>query len=76
MNNRYAPEMQVKQYVAVVQNSRGSRFRVFETGDPKFYLLSAIAPDGAEGGLQFSVLKADLRDDVRRALRRGWGNAQ
>ncbi|MGH9968106.1 MAG: hypothetical protein ACREBG_09780 [Pyrinomonadaceae bacterium] len=67
--------MQVKQHVAVVQNSRGARFRVFETGNPKFYLFSTIAPDGTEGGLQFPVRKTDLRDDIRRMLRYGYGNA-
>jgi hypothetical protein len=71
----FAPEMQVKQYVAVVRNSRGSRFRVFETGNPKFYLFSTIAPDGREGDLQFPVLKANLRDDIRSALRHGIGNS-
>lgn len=71
----YAPEMMTKQYVAVVQNGHGSRFRVFETGNPKFYLFSTIAPDGTEGGLQFPVLKADLRDNIRKMLRHGCGNA-
>jgi hypothetical protein len=75
MMRGFAPEMQVKQYVAVIKNSRGRRFRVFETGDPKFYLFSTIAPDGTEGGLQFPVLKKNLRPDIRRALARGCGNA-
>ena len=72
----YAPELQTKQHVAVVKNSRGNRFRVFETGDPKFYLFSTIAPDGTEGGLQFPVRKTDLRDDIRKMLRYGCGNSQ
>jgi len=71
----FAPEMQVKHYVAVVKNSRGSRFRVFETGNPKFYLFSTIAPDGREGDMQFPILKANLRADIRQALAHGWGNS-
>jgi hypothetical protein len=71
----FAPEMQVKQYVAVVRSKSGVRFRVFQTGDQKFYLFSSIAPDGREGELQFPVLKTNLRDDIRRALAHGWGNS-
>ena len=71
----YAKEMMVKQHVAVVRNGRGARFRVFETGNPRVYLFSTIAPDGTEGGLQFPVLKANLRDDIRKMLRHGCGNA-
>jgi hypothetical protein len=70
----FAPEMMVKQYIAVVQNARGARWRVFTTGNPKFYLFSALAPDGTEGGLQFPVRKTDLRDDIRRMLQHGCGN--
>lgn len=70
-----SPELQVKQHVAVVVNSRGSRFRVFETGNPRYYLFSTVSPNGVEGGLQFPVLKADLRDDIRRMLRHGCGNS-
>jgi hypothetical protein len=68
-----ALEMQVKQYVAVVQG-RGGKFMVFETGDPEFYLFSTLC-NGVQTGLQFPVRKADLRDDIRRALRHGVGNA-
>lgn len=73
MDRRY----QVKQYVAVVQNSRGSKFMVFETGDAKYYLFSQLYPGPTliQTGLQFPVLKKDLRDDIRKALAHGWGNA-
>jgi hypothetical protein len=73
MDQRYM----VKQYVAVVQNSRGSRFMVFETGDARWYLFSQLypGPNLIATGLQFPVLKKDLRDDMRKALRNGWGNA-
>jgi hypothetical protein len=36
----FDPRCQVKQYVAVVQNRRGSRFMVFQSGDDKYYLFS------------------------------------
>ncbi len=65
----------VKQFVAVVQNNRGRKFMVFETGDPKFYLFSAITDQGIATGLQFPVQKSRLQDDIRSALRNGWGNA-
>ncbi len=71
----FPPCLQVKQHVAVVKNARGLRFRVFVTGDPRFYLFSAIAPDGSEGALQFPVRKTDLRPDIRRAFANGWGNS-
>lgn len=50
------PELQVKQFVATVQG-RFSRFRVFETGDPKVYLFSQIDPKGCDTGLQVPVRK-------------------
>lgn len=64
----------VKQYVAVVQGD-WAKFRVFETGSPRHYLFSQLDPSGCQTGVQFPVLKARLRDDIRRALAHGWGNA-
>jgi hypothetical protein len=65
--------MQVKQYVAVVRGQHG-RFRVFETGDARFYLFDQIDAAGSSTCLQFPVLKRDLVPVVRRALRHGYGN--
>jgi hypothetical protein len=56
--------LMVKQYVAQVRG-RWCTFRVFTTGDERFYL----------GGLHIPILKTDLKRDVRRALANGWGNA-
>jgi hypothetical protein len=69
--------MMVQKYVAVVQNRRGSRFMVFQTGDEKYYLFSQLYPGPGliATGLQFPVEKKNLRDDIRRALAHGWGNA-
>jgi hypothetical protein len=66
----FAPEMQAKQYVAVVAGAL-SRFRVLTTDSDKHYLFQPldVAMD------PFPVLKADLRDDIRRALAHGWGNS-
>ena len=73
---RYAGQYQVKQYVAVVRNGRGQRFRVFETADARYYLFDAlIGESSVSGGNQFPVLKSDLRDDIRRGLRHGVGNS-
>lgn len=64
---------QVKQYVAEIE-SVTSRFRVFETGDRKFYLFAQVNPKtGCDTGLQFPVEKRRLQPDVARALRHGWG---
>jgi hypothetical protein len=68
------PELGVKQYVAVVENSRGTKFMVFETGDPKYYLFSVLK-DGCQGGLMFPVRKMELRPDIRKALKAGYGNS-
>lgn len=71
----YAPEMQVKQFVAEVQG-RFSRFQVFITGSSKHYLFCQLDPSGRFAtGLQFPVLKSELRRDVRSALTNGWGHA-
>jgi hypothetical protein len=69
-------ELQVKQYVAMVRNSWGLRLTVFETADPKFYLfIPMVGETSAMGDLQIPVRKADLRDDIRRALTHGVGNS-
>jgi hypothetical protein len=65
---------EVKQFVAVVQ-SRWCKFMVFTTGSPQHYLFSQVDRQGCQTGLQFPVLKAALRYDIRRALAHGWGNA-
>lgn len=65
----------VKQYVTVVRNRRGQRFRVFETGDPKFYLFDPLDAWDCSGGIQFPVRKTELRADIRQALRHGVGNS-
>jgi hypothetical protein len=65
----------VKQFVAVVRGARRNRFAVYATGDDKFYLFAQVCPAGYFTGLSFPVRKSELRDDVRRALANGWGNA-
>jgi hypothetical protein len=71
MDQRYM----VKQYVAVVKNERGVRFRVFETGDSKFYLFDPLDKYDCSTCCQFPVRKSELRPDIRRALAHGWGNS-
>lgn len=68
--------LMIKQYVAIVKNRRGQRFRVFSTGDDKFYVFDPLIPGtDSSGCIQFSVRKADLEPTTRRALAHGWGNA-
>lgn len=71
MDRRYM----VKQYVAVVANARGQRFRVFQTGDDKWYLFDPLDPNDCSGCIAFPVEKKNLRDDLRRALSHGVGNS-
>lgn len=63
----------VKQYVTKIQGGRGI-FRVFETGDPKWYLFSMVDQYDCDTGIHIPILKTDLRRDVRHALRHGRGN--
>jgi len=70
----FAPELQVKQFVAIVKG-RWCRFMVFETGSTKHYLFSQLDYAGCQTGLQFPVLKRELVPEIRRALAHGWGNA-
>ena len=65
----------VKQYVAVVRSRSGLRFRVFETGDPQFYLFDPLDRYDCSCCNAFPVRKSDLRPEIRRALRHGWGNS-
>ena len=61
---------QVKQYVGRVEGSLCS-FRVFETGDARFWLFSQVDDRDCDTGLQFPVRKSDLIPEVGYALRRG-----
>lgn len=64
----------VKQWVAEIQTSRGARFRVFTTGDDKYYFFDPIDRDGCSGCIGFPVRKTELRRDVASMLNRGCGN--
>lgn len=69
------PELQVKQYVGIVCGARDNSFMVFRTGSDKHYLFAQLYPNTTtQTGLEFPVLKADLHDEVRRALANGYGN--
>ena len=70
MDRRY----QVKQYVAVVQNTRGTRFMVFKTGDEKYYLFCPVTPEGTLDTFQFPVRKTELARPIASALAHGYGN--
>jgi len=64
--------LQMKQYVAEVDGQFG-RFRVFETGDSRYWLFVLLDPSGCDTGIHHPVAKRDVRDDVAYALRRGVG---
>jgi len=69
-------ELMVVKYVAEVHGDWSS-FRVFTTGRPDTYLFDQIDRWGCSTGLQVPIRSADLRPDLRRALRagRGWTTA-
>lgn len=67
--------LMVKQYVAEVAG-RFCKFRVFETGDPRFYLFDPIDPYGCSTCNQFPVRKTDLKPSIRRLLRHGVGTCR
>ena len=67
----FRPEMQVKQFVAEVNGDFGSRWRVFETGDSRFYLF--VLAQNTD--ISKPVRKTDLQPEVRRALAHGLGHA-
>lgn len=68
--------MMVKQYVAVVANKRGQRFRVCNSGDEKWYVFDPLIPGtDCSGCIPFPVLKTSLKRPLASALRAGWGNA-
>lgn len=63
----------VKQYVAEIR-TKHSNFRVFRTGDARFYLFAQVDPKtGSDTGLLFPVAKNRLRKDIANALSHGWG---
>ncbi len=53
----------------------GVRFRVFTTGDDRYYLFDPLDEHDCSRCMSFPVLKADLKPEIRRALRQGyWKN--
>lgn len=64
------PELMVVKYVGEVHGDWSS-FQVFTTGQPGTYLFDQLDPWSCSTGLQIPVRAADLRPDVRRALRAG-----
>lgn len=61
----------VKQFVAEVNGLFGFRFRVFTTGDDRYYLfVCTVNPD-----IWRLVRRADLQREVRSALAHGVGHA-
>jgi hypothetical protein len=64
--------MMVKQFLGHVANPRGQRFRVFTTGDEKYYLLDPLIPGtDCSGCVQFPVLRRVLNQRLRaKVLRR------
>jgi hypothetical protein len=58
-------------FVGEVNGAHGFRWRVFTTGSDRHYLFSCVQ----NPAISMPVLKADLKDDVRRALAHGWGHA-
>lgn len=73
MAGAYAPELQVKQYVAEVTNGAGQTFRVFKTGRDSHYLFAQVDGYGCDTGLHVPVAKRDLARPVARALANGCG---
>jgi hypothetical protein len=67
----FPPEMQVKQFVSEVNGAHGTRWRVFTTGSDRHYLFNCVQ----NPAFSVPVLKASLRDEVRRALAHGAGHA-
>ena len=63
---------QVKQYIAEVYSKRNG-FKVFRTGDPKFYLFCQMDKTGCDAGLHIPVLKRRLQRNIARGLANGWG---
>lgn len=68
----WPPPVGVTKYMAQVDGAWAS-FRVFETGQPGVYLFDQLDQHGCSTGMQFPMRAADLRPDLRRALRHGWG---
>lgn len=54
----------VKQWVGEILTAHGAKFRVFTTGDDRWYLFDPISPDGGSGCIAFPVLKSRLKPGV------------
>lgn len=63
-------ELQVKQFVGTVTNKH-TTFNVYTTGDPQYYLFKPTH-NGCESTLDIPTKKTDLKDNIRKALARGF----
>ena len=52
-------EMMVKRYICEIPGPH-CRFRVYETGNPKFYLFCVIDVYGCDHGLHYPIQKSNL----------------
>lgn len=67
----FARCMMVKQYLGEYVRSDGRRFRVFATGDDRFFLFDPLDRHGCSLCCQFPVRKARLPRRMRGALNHG-----
>jgi hypothetical protein len=74
MKMRDRAKYEAKQFVAIVQG-RWNKLAVFETGDPDYYLFVVLDPQGNMTSIHIPTPKKDLRPEVARALKAGYGNA-
>lgn len=56
--------LMIKQWIGEILTPRGARFRVFTTGDDRYYYFDPIGPEGCSGCIGFPVRKHDLKPGV------------
>jgi hypothetical protein len=69
MTNRF---MGVTRHIGIVRTSYAD-FRVFKTGDPKYYLFCMLDKNGCDTGIHHPILKTRLKNEVKSALANGCG---
>jgi len=64
---QYAKRFGVKQWVCEIQGD-WAKFRVFTTGDAKYYLFAILDTKGIDIGLHIPVRKTDLSPWARKYI--------
>lgn len=68
--------MGVTRFICEITADNGNKFRVFETGDQRYYMFCLLAPDGSDSGIHNPVRKTRLTREATRFIRSNYAKTR